>query len=131
MIVQVSHLIEAWQPWWHSQECAALRLTRQGTPAVQISEVQPDDSAQQEGQGQASLPAPPAAPLPPLSELTAAAPSPLLRWQLLQVLYAYCLVLRLYNGEPAVEAQDAAAALLEASPALRQALQHLLRPLCL
>jgi len=37
--------------------------------------------------------------LPRLSALTPRAPSPLLRWQLPQLLYAYCAMLRLYNGD--------------------------------
>lgn len=122
--LQVSHLIEAWQPWWHSQECAGLRLTRHETLAVQMAHAPSDDSNHEAEQRHTSLPAPPAAPLVPLSELTAAVPSPLLRWQLLELLYAYCLVMRLYNGEPAVDLHDAAAALLEAAPFLRQAMQQ-------
>lgn len=43
--------------------------------------------------------------LPKLASLTKAAPSPLLRWQLLDVLYAYCLIMRLYNGEPMADPQ--------------------------
>lgn len=50
----------------------------------------------------AGAPAPPPpldAALPRLSALTPRAPSPLLRWQLPQLLYAYCAMLRLYNGD--------------------------------
>lgn len=43
--------------------------------------------------------------LPKLASLTKAAPSPLLRWQLLDVLYAYCLIMRLYNGDPMADPQ--------------------------
>ena len=43
-------------------------------------------------------PPPPAEPLPQLSAL-ARAPSPLLRWQLPQLLFAYCNALRLFNGD--------------------------------
>lgn len=43
-------------------------------------------------------PPPPPEPLPQLRSL-ARAPSPLLRWQLPQLLFAYCGVLRLFNGD--------------------------------
>lgn len=49
------------------------------------------------------LPEVPCTPLPPLATLTKAQPSPLLRWQLLDVLFTYCLVARLFNGEHITE----------------------------
>lgn len=52
-----------------------------------------------------AIPAPPSAPLPPLAALSKAQPSPLLRWQLVDILFSYCLTLRLYNGEWASDPQ--------------------------
>ena len=46
-----------------------------------------------------NLPAAPSHPLPLLASLTKFAPSPLLQWQLLDILYTYCFVMRLYNGD--------------------------------
>ena len=46
------------------------------------------------------LPAAPKTPLPLLASLTKAVPSPLLQWQLLDILYTYCFIMRFYNGEP-------------------------------
>ena len=63
------------------------------------------------------LPNPPAAPLPLLRKLTAAVPSPLLVWQLLQLIYGYCWVMRLYNGES--DGDETADAVLQAAPPLR------------
>ena len=37
--------------------------------------------------------------LPTVASLTRAQPSPLLRWQLLEVLYAYCCTLRTFHGD--------------------------------
>lgn len=51
------------------------------------------------------LPAAPQTPLPLLTSLTKAIPSPLLQWQLLDVLYAYCFLMRLYNGDPESDPQ--------------------------
>ncbi len=45
------------------------------------------------------LPAAPSQPLPLLASLTTVPPSPLLQWQLLDILYTYCFVMRLYNGD--------------------------------
>ena len=56
---------------------------------------------EQAAEGVSTPPIPPLsqAPLPPLSTLTAAQPSPLLPWQLLDLLYCYALAARLYNGD--------------------------------
>ena len=51
------------------------------------------------------LPCAPEGGLPTLSSLTKATPSPLLQWQLLDILYSYVFVMRLYNGEYSIDAQ--------------------------
>ena len=63
---------------------------------------QPPDSASTRAGG---LPAPLAQPLPQLSALVRGTPSPLLRWQVLDLLYSYCLAMRLYNGDWSSQAQ--------------------------
>ncbi len=68
--------------------------------------------------GDSVLPPPPSRPLPPLAALTQAPPSPLLRHQLLDLLYAYCLTLRRYNGDYRWEAPDAADTLFALSAVL-------------
>ena len=79
-----------------------------------------------EDAAQASLPAlppPPTKPLPPLAALTRAQPSPVLQYHLLDLLFAYCYVLRLYNGDYTTDPADAAglafslSAVLEATAA--------------
>ncbi len=65
-----------------------------------------------------ALPEPPAEPLPPLSSLTKARPSPALSWHLLDILYAYCFVLLRYNGAWREAAPEAAGQLLQLSAAL-------------
>lgn len=98
-----------------------------GMPGEQAAEAQEQQQQQAAGQppkqgdGQATgsaLPPPPSRPLPPLSALTRAAPSPLLRHQLLDLLYAYCLTLRRYNGDYRWEATDAADTLFALSAVL-------------
>lgn len=61
------------------------------------------------------LPALPKNPLPRLSTLTKAIPSPLLQWQLVDLLYTYCLLARLFNGEHVQEHQVCRPSVLEAA----------------
>ena len=69
------------------------------------------------------LPPPASEPLPPLSSLSSARPSPLLSWQLLELLYAYCFTMRLFNGDWADGggAGDAAAVAMAVSESLSAA----------
>lgn len=59
----------------------------------------PEPAEDDQAGAAAPPPAPPAEALPRLAALTPRAPSPLLRWQLPQLLFAYCAVMRLYNGD--------------------------------
>lgn len=142
---ELSSAVQPWQPWWLSEEAAQLELSAAGTSLV--AAVAEEQSGQQEGGStstaaassveqpaagleaaaastqSSTLPPPPSRPLPPLAVLTKAAPSPLLRWQLLDLQFAYCFTLRLYNGDYQWEAADAAdvlfalSAVLAATPA--------------
>lgn len=136
----LSSAVQPWEPWWLLEEAARLELSAAGTALVAAVGDAASDQQQQQGGGGSSatassggqqaaatqgggLPPPPSRPLPPLAALTKAAPSPLLRWQLLDLLYAYCFTLRLYNGDYQWEAADAAdvlfalSAVLAATPA--------------
>lgn len=108
----VAAAVDPWDPWWLSEEAAALKLGPSGTRLV--AEVGP--SGGEDGEG--GVPPPPPAPLPPLSALTSRPPAPELALHLLDILYAYCLVLRLYNGQYTTDAVEAAATLLAASEVL-------------
>ena len=75
-----------------------------------------------------SLPPPPSAPIPPLASLTSKPPSAELVLHLLDIMYSYCLVMRLYNGQYTSDSIDAANAILSASdvlvPAGNEAVSH-------
>ncbi|KAK9819066.1 hypothetical protein WJX81_008455 [Elliptochloris bilobata] len=107
-------MLAPWQPWWLAADAGCLALSADGTALVH--------EAAGEGLAAAPIedapPPPPAEPLPRLSALTPRAPSPLLRWQLPQLLYAYCAVMRLFNGDYRADALEAAAAALAAAPVL-------------
>lgn len=46
-----------------------------------------------------AIPPPPSTPLPLMATLSKAQPSPLLRWQLVEILYSYCLTMHMFNGD--------------------------------
>jgi hypothetical protein len=67
-----------------------------------------------------SVPPPPAEDLPPLSSLTRTPPSDLLGYHVTGVLYGYCYVMRLFNGEWAADPVDAAETLVAVAPVLSE-----------
>jgi hypothetical protein len=128
-----ARLVTPWSPWWEGDAGAAaaqLRLSATGQLAVQELRQQHPQHQQQQHRpacGPGGLPAAPQQPLPSLRALAGPrhAPSPLLPWQLLQLLVAYCGVLRTFNGEPggADDGLEAGEQLLGLAPPLAQALQ--------
>jgi hypothetical protein len=116
---QLGHLVEVWQPWWLSSEARELSLNSQGQRMVEVQE-QGGPGPREDTAPPQQLPAANAEPLVPVASLTKSAPSPLLRWQLLQLLYGYCWVMRRYNGEPGLPdvVTEAAHLLLAVCPPL-------------
>ncbi|KAK9853612.1 hypothetical protein WJX84_000043 [Apatococcus fuscideae] len=137
---QLGSLLQPWQPWWLSGAASRLRLTPGGTRAVQpldgpsspqmdvssspsvLSAQLQESPAAVISAADAAVPEPPRESLPSLSMLTKAQPSPLLRWQLLEIVYAYCCTLRVFHGdwqdepEEAVEMAQALAPTLAPTP---------------
>ncbi|KAL3138319.1 hypothetical protein ABBQ32_006128 [Trebouxia sp. C0010 RCD-2024] len=109
----LNKFVDAWAPWWHLPEAATAQLSASGTSRISIQ----DAGVASEASG--SVPAAPPSPLPLLGSLTKAVPSPKLQWQLLDTLYAYCFVMRLYNGEPRSDPQEAVASVLQVSSTLQ------------
>ena len=62
-----------------------------------------------------SIPEPPTAPLPSLSSLTSKTPPPVISLHLLDILFSYCLVLRLFNGQYSADPIDAMGTVFNAS----------------
>ena len=111
----------AWVPWWQSDEARALVLSPAGQPLVAEVSTAANGlgrSAADSSGAPTALPLPPSAPLPPLSALTRGAPSPLLRWQLLQLLFGYCCAARLRQQQRGMDALLTAEQLLALAPAL-------------
>ena len=147
---KLSRAIERWEPWWLSQEAAELELGPSGTRLVAAVEpegqagvptratarlrtvwrLRPSPCAEARrttlagGAGVRSmggLPAPPTTPLLPLSALIKGEPSPHLLATLLDLLYAYCLVLRLFNGDYRADLAGATDTVLALSAGLSSA----------
>ena len=101
---RISSELPLWSPWW--------------TAEVFISEMRGEGRG---GAGAAPITegAPPIpASLPPLSTLTKQPPSPLLIYNLADILYAYALVMRLSNGEWQPEPGEAASDVVRLSAVL-------------
>ncbi|XP_060108837.1 zinc finger HIT domain-containing protein 2 [Heteronotia binoei] len=119
---EISALLPPWKPWWTGRSCGAaliqelgpetlpIPLQQQQSPhgSLALQQPQPPEPLQ-EISGSTQSPAQPAdasssvppvpAVIPPLSSLTRVPVSPLVRFQLPNVLYAYAYALALYNGE--------------------------------
>ena len=85
--------VEAWKPWWESEDARDVGLSSDGRRLVQP--VDPDEGEEVPS----PIPAGPREPIPPLSRLTSKEPSDIILLHVLDVIYWYCLVLRLFNGD--------------------------------
>jgi hypothetical protein len=110
---RLSHLLPAWRPWWERPEAAQLRVGPGGQRLI----AEAAGSSRSSSSG-AAVPEPPARPVPSLASLTKHRPSPLLRYQCLQLLYSYCFVLRRFNGDPGSSPLEASEQLLALAPPL-------------
>ena len=127
---ELSHMVEAWTPWWTRPESCDITLARDGTKIIRELAAHTSDTFEPPGSSRdaaaadetasssASPPSPPEEPLPPTSRLTSAAPSPALRWHLLDVLAAYTLTMRAHDGDWRADPRPPASTLLALSPTL-------------
>lgn len=104
--------IQPWDPWWFSEEASQIVLSADGTLLIRPLN---EESAKEVDNR--FVPAPPQEPIPPLSDLTKEKPSRLLPVHLLDLLYSYCLVLKLYNGDYSSEPTNALSILCAVSSA--------------
>ncbi|WOG91642.1 hypothetical protein DCAR_0310892 [Daucus carota subsp. sativus] len=99
---ELSRMIEPWEPWWLKPSAKTIHLSEQGSRLVQPivrHESIASKSEIVENDQSLHIPPGPETPLPPVSKLSATAPSPLLAVHLVDIIYSYCFTLRLYNGE--------------------------------
>jgi len=123
---ELSKMIEPWEPWWLKPSARTISLSREGTRLIQPivgEEISSSNAGDFENKPESDVPAGPEAPLPPLSRLTSAEPSPLLAIHLVDILYSYCFTLRLYNGDWQSDACGAVMVILSVSSVLGQAVQ--------
>ncbi|XP_038891530.1 zinc finger HIT domain-containing protein 2 [Benincasa hispida] len=120
---ELSKMIEPWEAWWTKPSARTISLSKEGTPLVQLpAEQKPTTSlaSGMEAMQSSAIPQAPDTPLPPLSKLSSAEPSPLLAIHLVDIIYSYCFTLRLYNGDWQSDAIGSALVVLSVSSVLGQ-----------
>jgi len=112
----LSRNIEEWQPWWRRAEASNIALRSDGTAKVAEVSGPSEDGA-------SVIPAPPSRPLPKLEKIIAGqkGASSAVKWQVLEVLAAYCISLRFYNGEWEEDEEGAIGMLMHLSRTLSAA----------
>ncbi|XP_006343799.1 zinc finger HIT domain-containing protein 2 [Solanum tuberosum] len=120
---ELSKLIKPWEPWWSKPSAKYISLGQDGTQLVQ-SLVKEDTAVSSEDGIESDplhdVPLGPDSPLPSVSKLSAAGPSPLLAVHLVDIMYSYCFTLRLYNGDWQSDPIGSATVLLSVSSVLGQ-----------
>ncbi|CAN4127147.1 unnamed protein product [Withania somnifera] len=120
---ELSKLIKPWEPWWLKPAAKYISLGQDGTQLVQPL-VREDAAVFSvdgiEGDPLHDIPLGPDSPLPSVSKLSAAGPSPLLAVHLVDIMYSYCFTLRLYNGDWQSDPIGSAMVLLSVSSVLGQ-----------
>ncbi|GMH39514.1 hypothetical protein BSKO_07412 [Bryopsis sp. KO-2023] len=91
----VQNLIQPWTPWWEASEAAAVRLSASGMALISNERNFFGD----ENVALGDIPPPPTDRLPRLDTIIKVAVSPNLKWQLVNLLYCYCYLMRFYNGD--------------------------------
>ncbi|KAH6769206.1 HIT-type Zinc finger family protein [Perilla frutescens var. frutescens] len=122
---ELSKLIEPWDPWWLRPSAKYIALSSDGAQLVQpIMEEELGERDNDETSDELQeIPLGPESPLPPVSKLTASGPSPLLAIHLVDIIYSYCLTLRLYNGDWKADPLESATVVLSVSSVLDQSRQ--------
>lgn len=123
---ELSRMIEPWEPWWLKPSAGVIVLSKEGTQLVQSlaeqeTPVPPKDD--QESNLSSGIPPGPKTPLPPVSKLCTAKPSPFLAFHLVDIIYSYCFTLRLYNGDWQSDPTGSAMVVLSVSSVLVQGAQ--------
>lgn len=139
---ELSKVIKPWEPWWMKPLANSISLTQQGTrlvqPLLNANQVSDNDDLELD-QLCDIVPPGPEAPLPSVKGLTSAELSPLLAVHLVDLVYAYCFALRLYNGDRESDPMGVAMAMFSVSSVLgkggmpktvSQALAHCLEQTC-
>ncbi|XP_073043016.1 uncharacterized protein [Primulina eburnea] len=120
---ELSKMIEPWNPWWLKPSTKYISLSSYGTqlvrPALKQDLVASSEDVANGDQWHDMLSGP-ETPIPPLNQLTATKPSPLLTVHAVDIIYCYCFTLRLYNGDWKSDAFESATTLLMVSSVLDQ-----------
>ena len=104
--------VEAWIPWWEQPETYDIVLNETGMALIDAGESAEDID---EGMGMPHLPR---VPLPAFSTMTSREPSKSMPVDLMEIIYYYCLVMRIYNGDLTADVFEATQFLLRHSRVL-------------
>jgi hypothetical protein len=121
----LANLVELWSPWWVQIDVPPSRSVADACTGSLIVDLSPadGDTPTDEASQSTSMPALPAS-LPALETLTNVPPSPLVANNLIDILFAYVLVMRLYNGDTSVEPREAALHVVRCSAVLSERAVH-------
>lgn len=117
---RISDMITPWQPWW-LQPASGLIVP---VETKREDENENESESEDEVEVEERKPPPVLPDIPPLSTLLSKEPSPLLAFNLLDILFSYAYVMRYFNGEPDSEASDASSFLVEISAVLQSNAVH-------
>lgn len=138
---ELSKLIKPWEPWWMKPLANFISLSKDGTRLIQPVNNQNQESENDDLESDQlhDIPPGPEAPLPSIRKLSSAEPSPLLAIHLVDIVYAYCFTLRLYNGDWGSDPMGSVIAMFSISSVLgegglpetvSQAISHCLEQTC-
>ena len=114
-------------PWWVPRLARQHDEAAQEQPEREVRHWEPTvekvlvDEVGQERSEQVRQPGPFVQSLPPLSSILTTEPSPALPYHLLELVYSYCYLYRLYNCDPSADLPAAFADLVNLSPSLTPA----------
>lgn len=111
--------IPIWEPWWMDDGLMLRQVATNGTALVK------ELSSHQQGalhHDKNRSPPLPTIALPSLDSMSSKAPAECMKFHLLDLLYSYCLVMRLFNGDYSVDPADAANVALSSSTTLQNQL---------
>lgn len=122
----LARLVQLWSPWWVQVDVPPSRSVADactGSLIVDLSNTAAGGDDDEHGAASSALPALPDS-VPALDTLTKVPPSPLIANNLIDILFAYVLVKRLYNGDTSAEPREAALFAVRCSTVLSERAVH-------
>jgi hypothetical protein len=119
----LARLVQLWSPWWVQVDVPPSRSVADACTGSLIVDLSSSAAEDDEQVASSALPALPDS-VPALDTLTKVPPSPLIANNLIDILFAYVLVKRLYNGDTSAEPREAALYAVRCSTVLSERAVH-------